>query len=403
LKTIEVKDKENPKSEYKTEEVTESITNTEPNVRETEQAQVDEINGSVLNTQENVETTNKIENTENEETFDNKINDTEEKEKPIETENENIEHQEEEENKGEENEDRQETEQLQTEERQDTIEKEEPQHTEENTIIEESTTTTNVAKNRPQIILKINPKAQINVGTNTNKALILAMLKNYLADEKSRINLFTSIKNFTPFKPYFIQSLISENEDLIKKFGELSEKYSNDPTVEAQISKLFAPSKTAQNGLNFLTKDEEGNLAKKDQPNEIINIFKLVYVLVNESYEHLPLNQLIPNLLTNIFPKLKIESLKSYYLNTIGKTINISTNQHEKLTKILADNPKLLNSSELLKINRCVSYMTFMVKEILDYASQKTSDGTYVVAIRDAKLRLNKLIEKVEKLKAQVN
>ena len=86
-------------------------------------------------------------------------------------------------------------------------------------------------------------------------------------------------------------------------------------TVEAQVSKAFTPSKTAQNGLNFITKDEELNLSKKEQPNEIINIFKLIYMIVDEEYEYIPQNQIISNFIKVVLPKLKGENLSKKTIN----------------------------------------------------------------------------------------
>jgi hypothetical protein len=79
------------------------------------------------------------------------------------------------------------------------------------------------------------------------------------------------------------------------------------------VTKPFAPSKTAQNGLNFVTKDEESNLSKKEQPNEIINIFRLVYMIVGEEYEQFSPNQIISNFITNLLPKLKADNLSKIY------------------------------------------------------------------------------------------
>ena len=44
--------------------------------------------------------------------------------------------------------------------------------------------------------------------------------------------------------------------------------------------------------------------------------------------------------------------------------------------------------------------MTFMVKEILDYNSIKTSEGQLVVAIRYAKSKLNEINDKVTIIKS---
>ena len=79
--------------------------------------------------------------------------------------------------------------------------------------------------------------------------------------------------------------------------------------MEALINKQFTPSKTAQNGLNFVTKDEEHNLCKKEQPEEILNVFRLIYILINEPYTQIPPQKLIENLTSGIFEKLGAENL----------------------------------------------------------------------------------------------
>lgn len=106
------------------------------------------------------------------------------------------------------------------------------------------------------------------------------------------------------------------NECSLKSYSEITQKYAEvnkivkkDLTVEVQVSKPFTPSKTAQNGLNFITRDEESNLSKKEQPNEIINIFRLIYMIVDEEYEYLPQNQIIYNFIQVLLPKLKGENL----------------------------------------------------------------------------------------------
>ena len=75
------------------------------------------------------------------------------------------------------------------------------------------------------------------------------------------------------------------------------------------MNRPFAPSKTAINGLNFVTTIEEQNLLKKEQPIEIINVFKLIYVLMNESLENIEENKIIENLLNTVLPRIKVDSL----------------------------------------------------------------------------------------------
>lgn len=72
--------------------------------------------------------------------------------------------------------------------------------------------------------------------------------------------------------------------------------------------KQFTPSKTATNGLNFFTKEEESNIKTKSQPIQIINIFKTIYIMFNESFDHLEDNDIIPNIFNHILPHLKCDS-----------------------------------------------------------------------------------------------
>ncbi len=69
------------------------------------------------------------------------------------------------------------------------------------------------------------------------------------------------------------------------------------------------PSKTAQNSLNFLTKEDENNLNKQCNLEQIQNLFKLIYILLNEDYESVSPEDLISNMLTNILIKFKAESI----------------------------------------------------------------------------------------------
>ena len=76
------------------------------------------------------------------------------------------------------------------------------------------------------------------------------------------------------------------------------------------MNKQFIPSKTALNGLNFVKTLDENDLAKQELPEELILMIKLIYLLIAENYEILtPSNDLLQNLILNIYPKLQVDNL----------------------------------------------------------------------------------------------
>ena len=77
---------------------------------------------------------------------------------------------------------------------------------------------------------------------------------------------------------------------------------------------MFTPSKTALNGINFLTKEEENNLQKKEQIDDVLDIFRVIYIVLNESFENIQNKDLIENLFVRILPKFKVENLSKYII-----------------------------------------------------------------------------------------
>jgi hypothetical protein len=79
--------------------------------------------------------------------------------------------------------------------------------------------------------------------------------------------------------------------------------YLNDPKVKAMINKQFTPTKTAEHSLSFIKKEDEIKL-KNPQEEDIIGVFKLIYVLIEESMDDIEPEFLIENLFNNIFPRI---------------------------------------------------------------------------------------------------
>jgi hypothetical protein len=125
------------------------------------------------------------------------------------------------------------------------------------------------------------------------------------------------------FRSVWVESL-----DYIKKHINQLElifsKSQKEETFEALMShKRFNPTITAQNGLNFISKDDEVQICLQEQPLEINNIFKIIYILINYDYEKLGECNLINQLLKIIFPLLKVNSLSKcvFYYSLFRTTI----------------------------------------------------------------------------------
>ena len=174
---------------------------------------------------------------------------------------------------------------------------------------------------------------------------------------------------------------------LSKQVTEIESTLSKYDDVDSYINKSFTPSKTAQNSLTFVTKEEEMNLIKKeDLPNEIGFIFKLVYYIIDEKFDKdLPTNKIIENLINVVFPKYEAKDLRNLlttYVNQ-NQNLNITEEKFNEVNELIKANPKILSSIDMARINRPISYMTFFIKEVVEYMSLKTSDGVYYYDLRN--------------------
>ena len=84
-----------------------------------------------------------------------------------------------------------------------------------------------------------------------------------------------------------------------------------DSKIKELIAKSFTASKTSLNGLNFLSKEEESNLLKTEQKQEIINVLKLIYLYLSEDFSQFTNINLVENLLGSICLKNHVSSLSN--------------------------------------------------------------------------------------------
>ncbi len=145
---------------------------------------------------------------------------------------------------------------------------------------------------------------------NYIKAIYLSLNTNFLnVKQKYRLALCHDklLKNLN-FKPFVVEKA-KELENRLESLNQVYGIQLDDPNTSALISKMFTPSKIASNGLNFFTKEDENNLCKKEQTEEILDVFRIIYIILNENYSDIPNNKLIENLFNNVMPKLKVENL----------------------------------------------------------------------------------------------
>ena len=89
-------------------------------------------------------------------------------------------------------------------------------------------------------------------------------------------------------------------------------------------------------------------------------------------------------------------------IQVVLNNLNFSKNQIDSIINLFETFPKLLNSSELLKLNKVVSYASFILKEIYEFQTTKTSEGEYLYIIKDIKKKNDDLQLKIEDLKKKI-
>ena len=87
-------------------------------------------------------------------------------------------------------------------------------------------------------------------------------------------------------------------------------------------------------------------------------------------------------------------NLESLFLH-IQSNLSMSRTQIENLIVLTEKYPKLFNTSELIKINRAMSYLSFVFKDIKEYVTKKTEDGVFYEEIRFVKRRIKALREQI--------
>jgi hypothetical protein len=63
--------------------------------------------------------------------------------------------------------------------------------------------------------------------------------------------------------------------------------------------------------MNFIKKEEEANLTKKEQPESILDLLRFFLLLINEDCENIPNQKLLEEIFEKIYSKFKLDSLSN--------------------------------------------------------------------------------------------
>ena len=110
-------------------------------------------------------------------------------------------------------------------------------------------------------------------------------------------------KNLNP------DSIVRDHSNFIKeRIDILENEFTINNINRDYLLKTVYPSKTAQNGLNFLTQELEKYLISCCDIPEILKIFKLIHLLLKENMNEDKIN-ISKNLFENLFPKYNVPNL----------------------------------------------------------------------------------------------
>jgi hypothetical protein len=126
---------------------------------------------------------------------------------------------------------------------------------------------------------------------------------------KERI-IFSTLNNKSNLERIDSKEIILDYYYLIKRSIHSIKKELRENSIDENLlNKIYLPSKTAQNGLNFFTKEIEGSFLTSNC-DEVKFIVRLILILLNENYENIhEYNNLEEFFIKNIFPKYKTENL----------------------------------------------------------------------------------------------
>ena len=188
----------------------------------------------------------------------------------------------------------------------------------------------------------------------------------------------------------FSKSTINLRRNLPKKqILEVNKKYLSDKLIEMEqkieicnnkLNNKFAASKTAEMIFNFITLEIENDfklnmphiIEEEHEKNQYYEYIKLLYILLDESYDKVPKKNLTKQLYQKINNK-GFSNIKDYLYFIYIKNLkeNKVVDHADEIKKIVKDIPDFLNYHTSIKYSKFVTYCCYLIKEIINFANDK--------------------------------
>ena len=62
--------------------------------------------------------------------------------------------------------------------------------------------------------------------------------------------------------------------------------------------------------------------------------------------------------------------------------MNLTEEKYQKISGIIEKDKKVISSSDIIKINRTMSYLTLFIKDVYDFIDLKTLDNVFYYKLR---------------------
>lgn len=247
-----------------------------------------------------------------------------------------------------------------------------------------------VVEEKKPIILKDKSINKIPEELKENSALtsLYFVLKGKFLTNKEKYKLILGNSSIYKCFGNDVQFLLDDKKaELKSKITELESFLNNYGDLQNYLTKEFNPSKTAQNSLVFVKKEEIENIIKKGNIGvEINNVFKLLLYILDEPFdESLENENLLNFFVTEIMVnKYNAKELKTVALNYISKhkDLNNSKEKYDKIEAIISQDKKYISSVDMAKIHRIVSYCTLLIKECHEFINLKTLDNVPIYELK---------------------